>query len=142
MGVLKHGGAAGGVSAGLHALLNARLVNGIDHFLKVTDFSRKLAKTDLIITGEGSLDEQTLHGKGPVGVAKMAKEHSLPVIGMAGKVTADKGLQEYFDKLICINDEGEELEISIKNTYSNLERAAHMLGDQLENGNSLLFSNS
>ena len=62
MAVVKHGGAAGGVAAGLHAFLRARLVNGIDFFLDFTDFEKSLANADLVITGEGSIDEQTLHG--------------------------------------------------------------------------------
>jgi len=57
---LKHGGAAGGVAAGLHGLLGARLVNGIGHFLDATDFGAALRRADLVITGEGQIDEQTL----------------------------------------------------------------------------------
>ena len=79
MAVIKHGGAAGGVAATLHALINARLVNGIDHFLEFTGFVKELRKADMVITGEGSIDEQTLQGKGPFGVAKRAKEFSLPL---------------------------------------------------------------
>src|SRR5436190_1587055 len=64
MSLIKHGGAAGGVSAGLNAFLNARLVNGIEFFLDITGFDKALEETDIVITGEGSIDEQTLHGKG------------------------------------------------------------------------------
>ncbi|MFI5131306.1 MAG: glycerate kinase, partial [Chitinophagales bacterium] len=78
---IKHGGAAGGVAAALSALLNAQLVNGIDYFLSLTGFETVLENTDLVITGEGSIDEQTLQGKGPFGVAKKAKDKKLPVIG-------------------------------------------------------------
>lgn len=133
MSALKHGGAAGGVAAGLSALLNAHLVNGIDYFLQSTGFEKELAMANLVITGEGSIDLQTLHGKGPFGVAKKAKEFSLTVIGMAGKVPAviDRSLSPYFDQLISINDETTGLEMAIKNTYSNLERSARRLGDLL-----------
>ena len=79
MNVIKHGGAAGGVAAGLATYLNAKRVNGIDYFLQLTNFNKALQKTDLIITGEGSIDEQTLEGKGPFGVAQKAKEKNLPV---------------------------------------------------------------
>ena len=133
MSALKHGGAAGGVAAGLSALLNAHLVNGIDYFLQSTGFEKELAMANLVITGEGSIDLQTLHGKGPFGVAKKAKEFSLTVIGMAGKVPAviDRSLSPYFDQLISINEETTGLEMAIKNTYSNLERSARRLGDLL-----------
>ena len=69
MTIVKYGGAAGGVAAGLHALLNATIFNGIDYFLAFTDFDKSVAVSDLIITGEGTIDEQTLQGKGPYGVA-------------------------------------------------------------------------
>jgi glycerate 2-kinase len=107
MTAFKHGGAAGGTAAGLAALLNAQLVNGIDYFLSLTGFDTALAKANLVITGEGSIDEQTLQGKGPFGVAKRAKQKHIPVIGLAGRLplesTAD--LQEYFDILLPINNE-------------------------------------
>ena len=133
MAIIKHGGAAGGVAASLHTFFNARLVNGIDYFLEATRFEKELMKADMVITGEGNIDLQTLQGKGPFGVAKKAKEFFLPVIGIAGRVpaTSEKSLQQYFDQLISINDEGADLETSIKNTYTNLERAAQQLGDLL-----------
>lgn len=133
MAVLNHGGAAGGVAASLHVFLNARLVNGIDHFLEITGFESQLKKVDLVITGEGCIDEQTLQGKGPFGVAKKAKEFSLPVIGLAGRVPdiSDRSMQQYFDRLVSINENMDDLETAMKNTYRNLEKAAQRLGDEL-----------
>jgi glycerate 2-kinase len=131
MAAIKHGGAAGGVAAGLHTFLDADLVNGIDHFLQITGFEKELVKASMVITGEGNIDLQTLHGKGPFGVAKKAKEFSLPVIGMAGKVSDERYLHQYFDQLISINDEEADLEIEIKNTYTNLQRTAQRFGDLL-----------
>ena len=131
MAALKHGGAAGGVAAGLHSFLDADLVNGIDHFLQITGFEKELVKANMVITGEGNIDLQTLHGKGPFGVAKKAKEFSVPVIGMAGKVSGERSLHQYFDQLISINDDEADLETAIKNTFTNLERAAQRLGDLL-----------
>ena len=133
MAVIKNGGAAGGVSASLHTLINARLVNGIDYFLEAAGFVKELKKADMVITGEGSIDEQTLQGKGPFGVAKRAKEFSLPVIAFAGRlaITPDQSSQQYFDRLISINENTDDLEAAMKNTYSNLEKAAEQLGDLL-----------
>ena len=130
---IKHGGAAGGVAAGLNAFFDAELVNGIDYFLQATGFEHELAKANLVITGEGSIDLQTLQGKGPFGVAKKAKEFLLPVIGMAGSVPSwiDKSLQQYFDQLISINDDEADLETAIKNTFTNLEKTAQRFGDLL-----------
>jgi glycerate kinase len=133
MAIIKHGGAAGGVAASLHVFLNTRLVNGIDYFLEATGFDKELRKADLVITGEGSIDEQTLQGKGPLGVAKRAKEFSLPIIAFAGRVAIapDQSLQQYFDRLISINENIDDMEAAMKNTYMNLEKAAERLGDLL-----------
>jgi glycerate kinase len=133
MAVIKHGGAAGGVAASLHTFINARLVNGIDYFLEATGFEKELKKADMVITGEGSIDEQTLEGKGPFGVAKRAKEFSLPVIAFAGRVaiTSDQSAQQYFDRIISINENMDDMELAMKNTYKNLEKAAERLGDLL-----------
>jgi glycerate kinase len=133
MSAIKYGGAAGGVAAGLHTFFNAELVNGIDYFLLASGFEKELAKANMVITGEGCIDLQTLQGKGPFGVAKKAKEFLLPVIGMAGQVPAliDRSLHQYFDQLISINDDIDDLETAIKKTFINLEKAAQRLGDLL-----------
>jgi glycerate kinase len=130
MALLKHGGAAGGVAAGLNTFLNAKLVNGIDYFLDITGFNQLLLNADLVITGEGSIDVQTLHGKGPFGVAARAKQRSIPVIGLGGVVTHSETLQQYFDRLIPIN-RAADIEIAMKETYRNLVLAAKGLGEEL-----------
>jgi glycerate 2-kinase len=133
MNAIKYGGAAGGVAASLHVLFNAKLVNGIEYFLDNTGFDKALEQADLLITGEGSIDAQTLQGKAPFGVACRAKKRSIPVIGLAGKVPlqTDPQLQEYFDRLLSINQEATDIETAIKNTYSNLVRSAKLLGNLL-----------
>ncbi|MEL6527867.1 MAG: glycerate kinase, partial [Chloroflexota bacterium] len=67
-------GAAGGLSAGLLAFLGGRIQSGIDLLLDHADFDVLLAETDLIITGEGQMDGQTIHGKGPIGIAQRAQK--------------------------------------------------------------------
>jgi len=128
---IKHGGAAGGATAGLYSWLNAKLVNGIDYFLTLTNFDEALHGTDLVITGEGSIDSQTLQGKGPYGVAVRAKNKNIPVIGMAGNIPSEKDeqLSQYFDKLFSINQKGEDLQTSMANTKENLIRTAKSIGD-------------
>ncbi|GAB2984224.1 glycerate kinase [Mucilaginibacter puniceus] len=141
MAELKYGGAAGGSTAGIHAFLNAQLVNGIDYFLKLTDFEASLQKADVVITGEGSIDEQTLQGKGPFGVAKLAKAHNIPVIGVAGKIPQQDSAQlsEYFRQLININPEPVDLQTAIKNTEQNLVRTGKDIGEFLANKKPLSF---
>ncbi|MBL7738818.1 MAG: glycerate kinase [Chitinophagaceae bacterium] len=137
MAIIKHGGAAGGTAAGLWAVLNARLVNGIDHFLSLTGFDQALEKADLVVTAEGSIDIQTLQGKGPFGVAQRAKQKGIPVIGLAGKIpgTIPAELKKYFDELICINKQPVSLDAAIKNTRLNLISTARELGDKLAENN-------
>ncbi|HZW66591.1 MAG TPA: glycerate kinase, partial [Hanamia sp.] len=123
----------GGAAAGLYAFLNATIINGIDYFLEITNFDTALAKADVVITAEGSIDEQTLQGKGPFGVAKYAKNKNLPVIAMAGKVPikANANLHKYFDVLLPIAHQPFDLPTAIANTATNLTRTAHELGNVL-----------
>lgn len=77
-------GAAGGVGFAALAALGARMRPGVDVVLELVDFAGGLAGAELVVTGEGSLDEQTLHGKGPAGVAERARAADVPVIAVAG----------------------------------------------------------
>jgi glycerate kinase len=133
MNTIKYGGAAGGVAASLHVFFDAKLANGIEYFLDNTGFDKALEQADLLITGEGSIDGQTLQGKAPFGVARRAKKRSIPVIGLAGKVPlqTDPQLQKYFDVLLSINHEAMDIDTAIKNTYANLVRSSRLLGDLL-----------
>jgi glycerate kinase len=131
MDEIKYGGAAGGASAGLYTWLDAKLVNGIDYFLTLTDFDKALNNTDLVITGEGSIDSQTLQGKGPYGVAVRAKSKGIPVIGLGGRVEPGKEMENYFDELICINAELADIAVAIRNTKENLVRTAKSIGDRM-----------
>ena len=133
MATLPRTGTAGGAAAGLYGLTQANLVSGIDYFLEITDFDTALARSTHVITGEGSIDEQTLQGKGPFGVARHAKAHGLPVIALAGRIPAEisAGLKEYFDMLMPITSEPLELAEALRLTAVNLERTAVQLGDWL-----------
>lgn len=79
-------GAAGGLGAGLMAFLTGRMERGIDVVLEAVRFREKLAGASLVITGEGQMDGQTVHGKAPWGVAQAAREHGIPVLGIAGSL--------------------------------------------------------
>ncbi len=133
LSTIKHGGAAGGVAAAMHVFLGAQLVNGIDYFLGKTNFDASLQKAQLVITGEGSIDIQTLQGKAPWGVAKKAKQKKIPVIGIAGRVPAGNEplLNEFFDALLPISHEPVDMPTAIAHTKENLIRTAKMLGNIL-----------
>ena len=133
MAAIACGGAAGGVAAGLSVFCNAKLVRGIDYFLEIAGFEAALQNTDVVITGEGSIDLQTLQGKGPYGVAVRAKEKNIPVIGIAGKVPVitDSQLQKYFDVLLSINPGPFETRTALLHTRDNLVRTAKAIGNLL-----------
>ena len=133
MATVTYGGTAGGAAAGLYAFLNANLTNGINHFLDLTNFDAALSNANLVITGEGSIDEQTLQGKGPFGVACQAKNKKIPVIVLAGKVPLQQhnGLLEYFDAILPIGNRPTDTDSAFAHTESNLIRTAETLGNLL-----------
>lgn len=133
MASLKYGGAAGGVTAAMAAYLNAKLVNGIDYFLDETHFEGVLAQADLIITGEGRIDDQTLEGKGPYGVALRAEKKNIPVVVMAGQIPRHPSsqLDQIFPKLIAINPPQIPLDLAMETAGVHLKSAARHLGNEL-----------
>jgi glycerate 2-kinase len=82
-------GAAGGLGASLLAFLNADLKRGIQIVLNAVNFEEVVKDADLVITGEGRIDSQTIYGKTPIGVAKAAKKYGVPVIALAGSLSQD-----------------------------------------------------
>lgn len=133
MSAIVYGGAAGGVAAGLSAFLQAKLVSGIDYFLNIMDYEKVLKEADLVITAEGGLDEQTLEGKGPAGVAKKAKENNIKVVVLAGNIPVEPGkkMHQYFDAIFPIGHGVVPLDEAIRNTASDLKRTACELGNVL-----------
>ncbi len=103
---LAGAGAAGGLGGGLVAFLNAKLQRGIEIILKHINFENTIRDADLIITGEGKIDETTLRGKTPLGIARMASRCNIPVIAIAGEValTSDQIYNEGVDLLLSITN--------------------------------------
>lgn len=77
-------GAAGGTGIALVAFLDAELSRGIDIVLQETRLEARLKEADVCITGEGKIDQQTIYGKTPIGVAKTAKQFAIPVVALCG----------------------------------------------------------
>ncbi|MFL6163771.1 MAG: glycerate kinase [Jatrophihabitantaceae bacterium] len=86
IGRLPGGGAAGGLAAGLVAFAGGQIGSGSDYLLRLLGFAELLAGSALVLTGEGCLDEQSLAGKAPAGVARLAGRHGVPVLAVAGRV--------------------------------------------------------
>ncbi|MDE7345907.1 MAG: glycerate kinase [Muribaculaceae bacterium] len=97
-------GAAGGAGGGLFALAGAHIQKGASTLLDIIGFDNELAGIDLIITGEGSSDRQTLMGKIPFEILQRGKKRNIPVLLVAGRVSDHEELLEAgFHRLICIN---------------------------------------
>ncbi|MHA3226043.1 glycerate kinase family protein [Globicatella sulfidifaciens] len=82
-------GAAGGLGAGLMAFLNATSKSGIDEILQLIEIEPAIQTADLVITGEGRIDGQSLSGKAPIGIARIAKRYCVPVIAIVGSQSLD-----------------------------------------------------
>jgi glycerate kinase len=79
-------GAAGGISTGLMAVAGARLKEGVKVITGLTELEKKIKEADLVITGEGKIDVQTVYGKAPIGVARLAKKYGVPVVAICGSI--------------------------------------------------------
>lgn len=95
-------GAAGGLGFGLMSFCGAKLTSGFDLIADIVHLRDRIAAADFVITGEGRLDAQTLHGKGPMGVAEMARAMKKPVAAFAGAIEAEDQLRARFDLLCAI----------------------------------------
>lgn len=104
-------GAAGGLGFGLMRFAGAKLVSGFEMVAAALDLGENIRNADLVITGEGSLDAQTLGGKGPSGVAAMAKESGVPAVAVAGRV--EEVARGLFDAVLSLESFGLPKEESI-----------------------------
>lgn len=129
-------GAAGGLGFAFLAYTNAVLESGIRIVLDETKLEDYVKDADLVVTGEGRLDGQTVMGKAPVGVAEIAKKYGKPVIAFAGSVTADAykcngaGIAAYFPILrrIVTLDEAMDPETAKKNMSETAEQVFRLIG--------------
>ncbi len=122
-------GAAGGLGFAFLTFLNANLQRGIDIILSETRLEEKIKDADVVVTGEGRLDSQTVMGKAPIGVAQLAKKYAKPVIAFSGCVTEDAvvcnehGIDAFFPIIRGITTLEEALDT--ENAYQNLYHTAH-----------------
>ena len=127
-------GAAGGLGFAFRSFLQGELKSGISLILEETGLSEKMQGADLVITGEGRLDEQSAMGKAPIGVAKLAKRQGIPVIAFAGAVTKgakscnEAGIDAYFPILRGIStlEEAMEKENAQRNIEDTVEQVMRL----------------
>jgi glycerate kinase len=125
-------GAAGGLGYGLIAFGGAQLVSGFDLVADAVNLRQRIAEADLVITGEGRLDAQTLHGKGPVGVAQMARALGKPVAAFAGAIDDSPELRAHFDLAYAIKPAEMPLSEAIARAEELLETAARRAVPEIE----------
>lgn len=120
-------GAAGGLGGGCVAFLNAQLIPGIEMILEAVQFEKHLQNADLVITGEGKLDKQTVMGKAASGILEAATRNNVPVIALGGSVEDMEELKASgFHSVFSINSESTSLEEAMKSEVAkkNVERTA------------------
>lgn len=131
---IKHGGAAGGVAATLAAYLNAQLVPGTEYLMDVVGMAEKVASADFVFTAEGRLDEQTLKGKGPHGLALLANENGKPVVCFTGAIQPGFNQDNFpmFQAVVALPNRPMNLNDSMANAAELLEyqamQVARLLG--------------
>jgi glycerate kinase len=130
-------GAAGGIAYGLMSFCRARVCSGFDLLADLLKLEDRIAASDLIVTGEGRLDGQTLEGKGPAGVSALARKHGKPILAFAGSVAETPGVHAIFDVACPIIDEPVDLEEAMARGAEFLERAAGRAARLLKLGNTL-----
>jgi len=124
-------GAAGGLGFAFLAFTNASLESGVSIVLDETRLEDYIKEADLVVTGEGRLDAQTVMGKAPIGVAALAKKHGKPVIAFSGCVTADAevcnahGIDAFFPILRTVVTLEEAL--NTEHAYQNLVHTAYQV---------------
>lgn len=124
-------GAAGGIAVTLKAFFSATMQNGVDYLLSNMGFEEKIKRADLLITAEGKVDQQTLQGKGPYGVAKKAGDHGVPSIILAGKADDIEQLNKGFSVVFAITNGPMSLKEAMKNTTRDLKSTAAQIGNLL-----------
>jgi len=119
-------GAAGGLGAGLIAFLDADLQRGGDLLVELLGLDNTIKTADLVITGEGNINHQTIYGKTPVAIAKVAKKHGVPVIAIAGSLSEgyESVYDEGIDAVFSIIPEISELKTILKEGNQNIKKTA------------------
>jgi glycerate kinase len=117
-------GAAGGLGFGLMTFCHAKIQSGFEVVAGYMNLDAAVRDADLVITGEGSLDFQTLHGKAPLGIAKLARQHGKRVIAFAGNISAEVDWSAYFDAVHPLNDGSLSPEESMRDAANLLEQCA------------------
>ena len=134
IGEMAGAGAAGGLGGGMVALLGAKMERGIDMVLNAIEFDKRIEGCDLVITGEGRLDYQTVMGKAPSGVLRVARAQGIPTIAIGGGVAwCDELRNSDFAKIYVVTPDDMPLEVAMQPEVAkeNLRNTAERIAQQL-----------
>ncbi len=133
-------GAAGGLGFGLMTFLNAKLQNGIKTILDIVHFDERIQGCQLVITGEGRIDHQSIYGKVPTGVALAAKKHHIPTIAIVGSIGENLGqIYDYIDTIESSVDHPCSLEDALKNAGDHVYQASIRMMKAIQLGKKIHF---
>jgi glycerate kinase len=124
-------GAAGGLGFGLMSFCNATMRSGFDVVAEAVGLEARIRQADFVVTGEGSLDQQTLEGKTPAGVAHLARALCKPVFAIVGRASEDPRLQAMFEKILILGEGNLSPEMAISQSAPLVREAAARLGREL-----------
>ena len=116
-------GAAGGLGFGLVTFCNATMRSGFETVAEIIGLNEAVDWADQVLTGEGSLDDQTLDGKGPAGVGALARRKGKLVWAFGGRLIPSEGLAECFDRVVAVSPVDVPSEEALKNAAVFLEQA-------------------
>jgi len=126
---LPGAGAAGGLGYGLATFCRAELQRGFEIVAGALRLEERIAASDLVITGEGRLDAQTLYGKAPAEVARLAKKYGKPVALVCGQCEAGAQAVEWFDLVLPLESLEPSQELCIRDAAKLLARAGRQVGE-------------
>jgi glycerate 2-kinase len=124
-------GAAGGLGFGLMSFCGAKIRPGFEVVAEAADLQSKMENFDVVITGEGSLDRQTLAGKTPAGIARLARKLGKPVFAVAGCTDGDRQVRELFDGVYVLGQAGMSENEKMKRSEELLREKAQELAKSL-----------
>jgi glycerate 2-kinase len=124
-------GAAGGLGFGLMSFCGAKIRPGFEVVAEAADLESKMGSFDLVITAEGSLDRQTLEGKAPVGIARLARKLGKRVVAVAGRTDGNREVRELFDGVYVLGRRGMSENEKMKRATQLLREKAQELANSL-----------
>jgi glycerate kinase len=124
-------GAAGGLGFGLASFCGASIESGFEVVAKMIDLDAAIGASDIVITGEGKLDQQTWEGKGPAGVARCARAQGKRVYAIVGQTSNESAIRELFDEIFSLTTDDVPPEEAMKRPEELLRQRASELARQL-----------